>query len=334
VPLSRKTTHLPAPITVEAPKPRKEPATIDELIPVLVRHAVRSDEGITVSRFNERFLPRVQAMVPDALQRMRDEVIREYTVDIAHALYVAIVVGQFTSRPVLCGVRAAELAADLIERVLPGIEDLPDKRLVAIRCGNLLAGLTFFSVRLIESTSLASESIEGFTEKFERAVVTAYGLKTQAEASGSAPWASQDHNPLDKRIGRAINQMSNMFGDYIGEHGHLMDERHHEIVMREFDGFMDRFASYIEGGRDEAENRRRKIAKGTGRREQAKVEPLSINSLRTRPAGVEISLADGRVLFVSTEDARRIGNAADADAEGTGKRERRQTRRDSGNGSE
>ncbi len=318
---ARNTTN-PQPVTVEAPRPRKEPATIEELIPVLVRHATRSDEGITIARFNERFMPRVQAMVPDALQRMRDEVLREYCIDISHALYIAIAVGQFLKRPVLCGVRAAELAADLAERVLTGIQDAEDKRVTAIRCRNLLAGLTLFSVRQLETTSLASQALEGFTENFERAVVTTYGLKTQAEAAGNAPWAIEKGNPLDRRIGRAINQMSNVFGDYIGDHGHQMDDAQYDSMMREFDSFMDRFAPYIEGRDMQAANARLKQARADARRDARKVEPLTIEKLRTRPAGVEILLADGRALFVSTHDARRIGKAADEDVDNTARRGR------------
>jgi hypothetical protein len=317
---SRPPTN-PEPVTVEAPRVKKEPKTIEELIPVLVRHAARSDEGITISKFNERFMPRVPAMVPEALHRMRDEVIREYSVDIAHALYIAIAVGQFAKRPVLCGVRAAELAADLVERVLRGIDGQEDKRLTNIRCGNLLAGLTLFAVRILETTSLTSHALDGFTDSFERAVVTTYGLKTQAEGAGKPPWAAAKDNPLDKRIGRAINQMSNVFGDYIGEHGHEMNDRQYDTMMREFDVFMERFAPYIDN-RDQAEQRQRKLARGTGKREQAKVEPLTIDNLRTRPAGVELQLTDGRVLFISTEDSRRIGKAADEEAEDTAKRKR------------
>ena len=155
-------------------------------------------------------------------------------------------------------------------------------------------------------------------------MITTYGLKTQAESTGSAPWLGQKNNPLDKRIGAAINTMSNVFGDYIGEKGETLDEAHYDEIMREFDGFMDRFAPYIEGGRSKAEERRKKVARsaGTSIKEEPKVEPLEIKQVRTRPAGVEVVLADGRILFCSRDDARRIGEAADAEVEDTGKRER------------
>lgn len=307
------------------PKARKEPATIEELIPVLIRHAVKRDDGLNISLFDEKFMPRLKRLVPEALKRMESEVINEYLVDIAHALYVAIVVGQFNNRPVLAGVRAAELAADLVERVLNSIQGREDKRMTVIRCANLLVGLTLNSVRLLESTSLGSQSISGFTDKYERSVITTYGLKTQAEASGQAPWVGQSSSPLDKRIGRAINTMSNVFGDYIGEHGETMGDAEYDEVLGEFDGFMERFSPYIEGGRTSAEERRKKLARdggGTSTPGTKKVEPLDIDELRTRPAGVEIVLADGRVLFASTDDARRIGEAADAEVDDTARRHR------------
>lgn len=313
-----------APVEVPAPKAKKEPTTIEELIPVLIRHAIKRDDGLQIAAFEEKFYPRLRAFVPESLQRMEKEIINEYLVDIAHALYVAIVVGQFSSRPVLCGVRAAELAADLIERVLQDVSGKEDKRVTQIRCGNLLVGLTLNAVRLLESTSLGSQSITGFTDKYERSVITTYGLKTQAEATGSAPWVGDKGSPLDKRIGRAINTMSNVFGDYIGQHGETLDDGQYDEVMREFDGFMDRFAPYIEGGRSSADERRKRLARGTTayQKGETKVEPLEISELRTRPAGVEIVLADKRILFVSAKDARRIGKAAEGEVDDTAKRER------------
>ncbi|MCL4731367.1 MAG: hypothetical protein KJ044_13130, partial [Planctomycetes bacterium] len=324
----RSNSTSPQPVagaTVDAPPPaKKQPTTIEELIPHIIRFALKRDDGLNIAEFDEKLMPRVRALVPESLQRMEKEVTQEYMVDIAHALYVAIVVGQFTSRPVLCGVRAAELAADLVERVLQQVHGNAEKRMTAIRCGNLLVGLTLNAVRMLESTSLASQALAGFTDNYERAVITTYGLKTQAESTGSAPWLGQKNNPLDKRIGAAINTMSNVFGDYIGEKGETLDEAHYDEIMREFDGFMDRFAPYIEGGRSKAEERRKKVARsaGTSIKEEPKVEPLEIKQVRTRPAGVEVVLADGRILFCSRDDARRIGEAADAEVEDTGKRER------------
>ena len=306
------------------PKTKKEPTSIEELIPVLIRHAVKREEGLQISQFDAKFMPRIRAFVPESLQRMDKEIVDEYLVDIAHALYVAIVVGQFSSRPVLCGVRAAELAADLVERVSQNITGKEDKRITQIRCANLLVGLTLNAVRLLESTVLGSQAIQGFTDTYERAVITTYGLKTQAEATGAASWVGQKGSPLDKRIGRAINTMSNVFGDYIGEHGQTMDDRQYDEVLGEFDGFMERFAPYIEGGRSSAEERRKKLARGATSIAPAetKVEPLDIAELRTRPAGVEIVLHDRRILFVSTEFARKIGKAAEGEVDDTAKRER------------
>ncbi|MBZ0136222.1 MAG: hypothetical protein K8I27_07610 [Planctomycetes bacterium] len=306
------------------PKTKKEPATIEELIPVLVRHAVKRDEGLQISEFDAKFIPRIRAFVPESLQRMEKEIINEYLVDIAHALYVSIVVGQFATRPVLCGVRAAELATDVIERVMQDIDGQEDKRITRIRAANLLVGLTLNAVRLLESASLGSQDIKSFTDKYERAVITTYGLKTQAEATGAAPWVGDKSSPLDKRIGRAINTMSNVFGDYIGEHGTTMDDAQYDEVMGEFDNFMERFAPYIEGGRSGAEERRRKLARGgtAHQKTAAKVEPLDIREVRTRPAGVEIVLTDARILFVSAADAKRIGAAAEGEIDDTAKRER------------
>lgn len=311
---------------VDAPPPaKKQPTTIEELIPFIIRFALKRDDGLNIAEFDEKLMPRMSALVPESLQRMEKEVLQEYMVDVAHALYIAIMVGQFSSRPVLCGVRAAELAADLVERVLQQVHGNAEKRLTTIRCGNLLVGLTLNSVRMLESTSLASQALAGFTDNYERAVITTYGLKTQAESTGGAPWLGQKNNPLDKRIGAAINTMSNVFGDYIGEKGETLDEAQYDEVMREFDGFMDRFAPYIEGGRSKAEERRKKVARSSGtsiKESDNKVEPLEIKQVRTRPAGVEVVLADGRILFCSRDDARRIGEAADAEVEDTGKRER------------
>jgi hypothetical protein len=321
---SRRTSNPVAPAEVPAPKAKKEPTTIEELIPVLIRHAVKRDEGLEIPHFEEKFYPRIKAFVPESLQRMEQEIIDEYLVDVAHALYVAIVVGQFSTRPVLCGVRAAELGADLIERVLHDIKDKEDKRVTQIRCANLLVGLTLNAVRLLESTSLGSQSIQGFTDTYERAVITTYGLKTQAEATGNAPWVGDKNAPLDKRIGRAINTMSNVFGDYIGQNGQTLSDGQYQEVMTEFDGFMDRFAPYIEGGRSSAEERRKKLARGATAivKGDQKIEPLEISELRTRPAGVEIVLADKRILFVSTRDAKRIGQSAEGEIDDTAKRER------------
>lgn len=306
-------------------RPKKEPATIEELIPVLVRQAVKRDQGLTVGVFDEKFMPRLNALVPAGLERMSHDIVNEYLVDIAHALYVAIVIGQFSNRPVLCGVRAAELGADLMERVLSDVQGKEDKRLTAIRCANLLVGLTLQSVRLLESTQLQGQALNDFTDTFERAVITTYGLKTQAESTGAAPWASQKDNPLDKRIGRAINTVSNVFGDYIGDNGVNLDDRAYDEVMREFDSFMDRFAPYIEGGKSGAEERKKRLARGGSDGPAArKVEPLEISELRTRPAGVEIVLSDGRVLFASTQDAEKIGRAARGQVEDTARRERKQ----------
>lgn len=306
------------------PPQKREPATIEELIPLVIRVAIKRDEGLTLAEFDEKLMPRVRALVPENLQRMEREVINEYLVDIAHAIYVAIVVGQFSNRPVLSGVKAAELAADLVERVLQVIRENPDKRVTAIRCSNLLVGLAFNAVRLMESTDLNVQPVQTFTDCYERGVITTYGLKTQAEASGAAPWLGQKNNPLDKRIGAAINEKCNAFGDYISSHMEEMDEALYEEVLRQFDGFMDRFAPYIEGGRSGAEERKKRFARnaGTAVKAEVKVEPLEIKELRTRPAGVEISLHDGRVLFLSRDDARRVGEAADAEVQDTARRAR------------
>ncbi|MCB9895874.1 MAG: hypothetical protein H6839_15615 [Planctomycetes bacterium] len=323
-PIAKPGRGTGAGIEVPAPKAKKEPTTIEEMIPVLIRHAVKRDDGLQIAQFDEKFMPRIRGFVPESLQRMEKEIIDEYLLDIGHAIYVAIVVGQFSTRPVLCGVRAAELASDLIERVLQNVQGNDDKRITQIRAANLLVGLTLNAVRLLESTSLGSQSIGGFTDKYERSVITTYGLKTQAEATGNAPWVGDKGSPLDKRIGRAINTMSNVFGDYIGEHGQTMDDAQYDEVMTEFDGFMDRFAPYIEGGRSSADEKRKKLARGgtSYQKGEAKVEPLEIKELRTRPAGVEIVLTDKRILFVSTTDARKIGKAAEGEVEDTAKRER------------
>jgi hypothetical protein len=304
----RVPTDAPARATTAPPR-KKEPARMEELIPVLVRHALTPDEGMTVARFNDVFLPRVKALVPHSLRHMRDDVARQYLLDMAHALYIALVAGTFIGRPVLCAVRAAELGADLAERVLSDIEAREDRRHQAIRCRNLLAGLTLCSLRALESARLANQQLDGYTTGFERAVKTIYGIKTQTEAAGAAPWARHADKPLEGRINRAIHEVSNAFGEYIGTNGSTMDEQQYELVMREFDGFMRVFAPVIDG------NAQRKRP-GDSTPRAASVEPLNIDGITTRPAGIEIQLTDGRVLFLSTEDARRIGHAADASAEG------------------
>lgn len=304
------------------PRRKKEPATIEELIAVLVRHAIKRDDGLNISQFDSKFAPRLRAIVPENLRAMEADIIRQYLVDVAHAIYVAIVVGQFANRPVLCGVRAAELAADLLERVLTQIQGRKDQRTTAIRAANMLVGLTLNAVRLLESTSLGSQPLFGFTDRYERAVITTFGLKTQSEATGTAPWVGQPGNPLDKRIAGAINTMSNVFGDYIGKHGETMDDAEYDEVLIEFDGFMERFSPYIEGGSSGANEKRRELATRDSDTETAPVEPLNIDELRTRPAGVEIKLNDGRTLFVSSNDARRIGEAADGEVDDTARRAR------------
>lgn len=328
-PAARRTPALRIDETQRAPQPmppqptaRRPASTIDELVPQIVRFAIKKDEGLTGTEFEEKLLPRVKAMIPTEQQGNERDVLQQYMLNIAHSLYVAIIVGQFSARPLLCGVRAAELAADLTERVLHQVGALKDKRMVAIRCANLLVGLTLYTVRFLETTTLSSQSLKGFTDNFERAVITTYGLKTQAESTGGAPWTRQKGNPLEARVGQAVNTMSGMFGDYIGQYGGSMDEKEHEEVLREFNGFMERFAPYIEGGKS-ADERRRRLAKQTAAIPRpGKVEPLEVKDVRARPAGVEIALTDGRTLFVSRNDARRIGSAAEAESEDTAKRDR------------
>lgn len=298
------------------------PKNIEELIPALVRYSIRQAQGIGISDFDQSLLPRVKNLLPDAARG--DEALSGPFMDLAHAIYLAVVCGQFRDRPVLCGVRATELAADLVERVLARIGELEDERFRTIRCKNLLTGLTLQSVRLLEVTNLEHESLKGFTDNYERAVIISYGLKTQAEATGLAPWVGLKDNPLDKRIGATINTMSNVFGDYIAKHSQDLSEEVNQSVLAEFDGFMERFAPYIDSGHTSTEKKTKAV---TGRvtgseKPSGKVEPLEIKELRTRPAGVEIKLADGRVLFVSHTDARKIGKAADGEVDDTAKRER------------
>ena len=304
-------------------KPQK-PASMEELIAAMVRYAIKQSLGIGIAEFDEKLLPRMKEMLPQALQGAAQDALREHLLSMAHALYVAIVCGQFKERPVLCGVRAAELAADLTERVLSVVGEMEEERLSAIRCRNVLVGLTLQAVRLLETTNLERESLKGFTDNYERAVIIAYGLKTQAEATGTAPWSGMKDNPLDKRIGATINTMSNVFGDYIAGHSKDLSEEVNQSVLAEFDGFMERFAPYIEGGHTGAAEKSKKLQKsvGTEVKRSEKVEPLEIAELRTRPAGVEIRLADGRKLFVSSEDARKIGKAADGEVDDTAKRKR------------
>lgn len=310
----------PAAEPQKAPKPR----SVEELIPALVRYAIKQPQGLGIAEFDEKLVPRMKELLPTALAGASDEVLAGHLLELAQALFIAIVCGQFKGRPVLCGVRAAELAADLVERMLARVGEQEDQRLTIIRCKNLLAGLTLQAVRLLETTNLEHESLKGFTDNYERAVIIAYGLKTQAEATGQAPWAGLKDNPLDKRIGATINTMSNVFGDYIANHSKDLSEEVNQSVLAEFDGFMERFAPYIEGGHAASVEKSKQLNKNvTGIYQRPeKVEPLEIRELRPRPAGVEIRLADGRVLFVSRDDARRIGAAADGEVEDTAKRER------------
>lgn len=298
---------------------RKEPATIDELIAVVVKHAIRRDDGLTISKFDANFMPRIKAVIPAALKRMEAEVINEYLVDLVHSMYIAITVGKFNKRPTLCGVRAAELAADLLERVLGAIEGREDKRITAIRSANLLVGLTLHAVRFLESTSFSTESLDGFTDKFERAVITTYGLKTQSEATGQAPWIGPSAMPLDKRIGKAINTMSSVFGNYIGEQGVGMSDSAYDRVLAEFDSFTEKFAPYIDVDRLSAEERRKKLTRGSVKRaEDVGVEPLNITEVHKRPAGIELKTAEGNSYFISHDAAREIMSAMLASSETQG----------------
>ncbi|MDC1142744.1 hypothetical protein OAU50_06605 [Planctomycetota bacterium] len=289
---------------------RQEPKTIDELITIVVKHAVRRDEGLTITNFDTNFMPRLKAIIPAALKRMEAEVVNEYLVDLAHSIYVAIVVGKFNSRPTLCGVRAAELAADLLERVIGAIEGREDKRVTAIRASNLLVGLTLNAVRFLESTDLKGESLDGFTERYERSVITTYGLKTQSEATGQAPWIGPSAMPLDKRIGKAINTMSSVFGNHIGEQGTELSDTAYDRVLGEFDSFTEKFAPYIEGDRMSAEERRKQLARSSATRiQQGSPTPLNITEIQPRPAGLELKTADGHSYFISHDAAREITSA-------------------------
>jgi hypothetical protein len=201
-----ETQRASAPPPPQQATTRRAAANIEELVPQIVRYAIKKDEGLTSTEFEEKLLPRVKAMIPAEQKAREREVLQEYTLQIAHSLYVAIIVGQFSARPLLCGVKAAELAADLTERVLHQVGALKEKRLVAIRGANLLVGLTLYTVRFLETTILSSQSLKGFTDNFERAVITTYGLKTQAEAAGGAPWVKQKGNPLESRVGQAVKR--------------------------------------------------------------------------------------------------------------------------------
>lgn len=323
-PQQRKPSSPVQPAPAEVERKAQKPQSMDELIPAMVRYAIKQSLGLGISEFDEKLLPRMKELLPGAMQNAPEEALREPLLTLAHSLFIAIVSGQFRERPVLCGVRAAELAADLTERVLGAVGEIEEERLTAIRCRNVLVGLTLQAVRLLETTNLERESLKGFTDNYERAVIIAYGLKTQAEATGTAPWSGMKDNPLDKRIGATINTMSNVFGDYIAKHSQDLSEEVNQSVLAEFDGFMERFAPYIDGGRSVAAEKSKALQKtvGTEVKRSEKVEPLEIKELRTRPAGVEIRLTDGRTLFVSSDDARRIGQAADGEVDDTGKRQR------------
>ncbi|MHC4839833.1 MAG: hypothetical protein ACYTDT_02590 [Planctomycetota bacterium] len=295
---------------------RKEPKTIDELIAVVVKHAIRRDDGLTITNFDANFMPRIKAIIPAALKRMETEVINEYLVDLAHSIYIAIIVGKFNNRPTLCGVRAAELAADLLERVLGAIEGRDDKRITAIRSANLLVGLTLNAVRFLECTNFQDESLDGFTDRYERAVITAYGLKTQSEATGQAPWIGPSAMPLDKRIGKAINTMSSVFGNHIGEQGVGLSDSAYNRVLGEFDSFTEKFAPYIEGDRLSAEERRKKLSRSSEQRaEESGVTPLNVAEILKRPAGLELKTTEGKSYFISHSAAREIMSALLASSE-------------------
>jgi hypothetical protein len=287
-------------------KPRREPRTIGELVPVLVRHAVKRDEGFTVSLFDEKLMPRVEAVVPEALRSMREDVVREYLLEIAHALYLAHVVGQFAGRPPLCGVRAAVLGATLAERVRAHTRRQTEKRLMAARCANLLSGMCYCAVRVLETASLSTHSLRGFAERFGAAVQATLALKTLAEDARAAPWLGRASDELQRRVAGAVANVSTAFGDLISRHGDGLDEHGHEEVLREFDRFLERFGAILDGGRV--------VSSGASQPDTREVEPLHVNALRSRPAGVEVKLTDGRSLFISTEDARRIGRAAEGDS--------------------
>ncbi|MCC6575245.1 MAG: hypothetical protein IT462_15820 [Planctomycetes bacterium] len=304
------------PRTVEAPKAKKVPESMSELVRLLARIAIKHNTGLTVQEFDEKYVPRMAEMLPEALRVSAHTVLLEHFLEFAHVLYIAIVTGRFKERPVLCAVRAAELAADLTERAQAHYAGDGESRIESIRCRNLIVGVTLQAVRLIESANLDHENVKGLTDSFERAVITVYGLKTQAEATGGAPWTGVRENQLDKRIGAAINAVSNAFGEYISKRAPELSAEDNHALLAEFDGFMERFAPYIEGGRATAMERARQMSKNLtgvyGRPE--KIEPLTVVEIKSRPAGVEIHLEDKRVLFISTDDAKNIGLAAEGEA--------------------
>lgn len=298
-----------------AEKKKRAPENMGELIRLMARLAIKHPTGMTVQEFDEKYVPRMTEMLPEPLRVSAHTVLLEHFLSFAHTLYVATVCGNFKERPVLCSVRALELACDLVERAQAHYVGDEDARLEVIRCKNLLVGLTLQAVRLLETARPEHEQLQGFTDNLERAVITVYGLKTQAEATGAAPWMGARENPLDKRIGAAINVMGNLFGEFIGKRASEMAAEDNQAVLAEFDGYMERFAPYIEGGRATAMERARQMSKnltGVYGRPQ-KVEPLTIAEIKARPAGVEIHLEDKRVLFISTQDAKGIGRAAEGE---------------------
>jgi hypothetical protein len=304
------------PVSSGSVKPqRREPVTIRQIIPALVRYAVRHEDGLTISEFDRKFLPRIRALAPESGNGAGVDTLSAWLLDTAHALYVAGIQGEFSNRPVLCGVRATEVGSVLAERALKTFAGRDETRVTAIRAENLLSGLAMHAVRLLETASMIAQPLNGFTESFERAVLTTYGLKAKAEEAGSAPWQAPKAPSLEKRIGSAVNTMSNVFGDYIGEHGEHMNDTQYDEVLHEFDDFMHRFAAYVDRERGSPESRQRRQPLESGPDSTVvPAEPLTIAKLIARPAGVEIVLVDGRKLFVSQGDARRIGQCADEDS--------------------
>ena len=314
-------TQLKRPVP-QPPRKPTQPARPEQLADAAVDCAIADDNGMDTAGFDRKLLPYLQKFhgTPDTEQG-RVEGARAL-LNISHALYVAVSTGRFIDRPLMCRARATELAAELAERAGGVFQGRHEFRLENIRVANLLVGLALHSVRVLETTQLNESELTGFTDNYERAVLAAFGLKTQAETNGRAPWRSRAQNPLEQRIGVAINFISDAFGDLVSRGDGVKNPAHRQSVLTEFDAFMGRFAPYLEGaGRGDTGRVRRRTStpKADPRaRKASEAEVLAITEIKKRPAGVEIRLQDGRRMFISSADAREIGKSAD-----TGRMERK-----------
>jgi hypothetical protein len=86
-------------------KPQK-PQSIEELIPAMVRYAIKQSLGLGISEFDEKLLPRMKDLLP-AGSKDAPEAIREHLLALGHASCAA------SSKNALCSAECARLSLPL-----------------------------------------------------------------------------------------------------------------------------------------------------------------------------------------------------------------------------